>query len=211
MKYQEKIKLAEQIVNLFKEGKDYSFIENWIVKTGLKKYDVDKVMFSAKKMLKTDYLDQILPSLEVNNEEKINQILSKLSPVLIKDIKLEGINELKKRLKAEINNRVKCGDSDENITENLKTWYFTEDDIRDQISFYKKYNEAPKGAEKDKLLLMGVPFLIIGLLMALFVKPSSGRPSSIAFLLILYGGWNIYKAFTPPGVSELSDLNDRFK
>jgi len=196
---------------LFKEGKGKNFIDQWIGEKELKKYDVDKLLFSAKKMLRGEYIEEIIPVLKANNEESVNQILHKLSPDIAEEIRLEGIKTLKANHKNEINKRIKNDESEEDIMDNCEMKYFDRDEIKAHIAFYKKYNEAPKGVEKDKLLLIGVPIVFIGLLILLFVRLPSGRPPSLAFLLVIYGGWNIYKAFTPPGVTELSDLNDKFK
>ena len=211
MKYHEKNILAEQLANEFRQGKDNNSIKRWIEEKQLKKYDIDKVIFSAKKILKSEYIDQIIPALKENQEQTVDHILKNLSPELREEIRNEGIKELKNRVKKEISNRAKNGESDEDIIGSLKIKYFSETEIRERIAFYKKYNEAPKGVERDKYLITGISILFIGLLIFLLVKLQTGRPPSLAFLLIIYGGWNIYKAFTPPGVTELSDLNDKFK
>jgi len=209
MDYKEKIRLAEKAANDLENGKAYETILSELSASGLYKVDVEKVMTSVKNILSDKYLTEVKTKMEqgIAFENIDLPGFDTSAKAILKDKAISkivngGIEKVKKM--------AQDGVDDNQIIQKLENPYFSKGDILKNIKEYKLFNQKPDGKEKFKYLLIGIPSLIVGLILFLLLFTGVFRLRFLAIFLFLYGIWNIYKAFTPKGVAELSDLKERF-
>lgn len=202
MNYKEKVKLAEEAAEELNQGKSIEEIKEMLKGKGLYNQDVDKVLRSAKGLLADQYGARMEEQLLAGTYEENKALFAVLDEETLRDLKERTVRKIKADTKKEIVRLAKEGVADEEIVAQMSSRYFTEAEVLWQIENYRDFNVAPKGGEKARYLLIGIPCLVVGLGFALWAFGTGEGRIRWPIGLALFGGWNIYRAFTPKGIVE---------
>jgi hypothetical protein len=202
MNYKEKVKLAEEAAEELNRGKSIEELKEMLKGKGLYNQDVDKVLRSAKSLLADQYGARMEEHLLAGTYEANQALFAVLDEETLRDLKERTVRKIKADTKKEIVRLAKEGVADEEIVAQMSSRYFTEAEVLRQIENYRDFNVAPKGGEKARYLLIGIPCLVAGLGIVLWAMTSGEVRGRWAGALAIYGGWNIYRAFTPKGIVE---------
>ena len=210
MEYHEKLSYAEESLTRIEQGVSIEKIKNNLSDLGLMQYDIVEVERSINNLLEEKFLPQIKVDLLAGNFEVNESSYSILDKLTVEQLKAKGIQSIIDDSKMQVNKFVREGSQDTEIIDKVQNEFYDKSEIEKQISFYKNYNEAPTGHEKTKYLAIGIPLFLIGVALTIYLFVIGARRPFIGIALAIFGGWYIYKAFTPPGVAEMSPMSDKF-
>lgn len=198
MKYQEKIKFANDIVADMKNGVKMEQLRASLKEKNLFESDIDQVITSAKNIMEDELGEKLITYLKngtlEENKHEFAQVDSEVMDILL--------YRAKNRIKSDVNTEVKKladqGLNDEEIINQLSSDIVTKSEISTMISNFRYYVEKPKGPEKTKYIMIGSGSLILGLIVMIysFMNDGGGR---FGMAIIAFGVYNLFNAFMAKG------------
>lgn len=189
MDYKEKVKYADEVLIKLKGSEPKSEIENYLAGNGLKKYDIDKVIFSAKKALKLEYSSTIKELMVAGTLGDNLDRFDDLSTDLFEEIQYELIDDIVKEAGDTALKRFKQGVEYEEISQSLVNEYFTEDHLEEVITQYEN-----KVGKKKRFKNRGWGAIILGVALTIISKNLMGDSVVLFYGLVIYGIWNLFKS-----------------
>ena len=140
MKYQQKIKLAEEGVVWLSEGKSIEDFQNELLGRNYYQYDIDKVLPSLKKLVSEKYGEAFRTYLLDGTLENRRLEFSNLNDEVFDLIKDYQIKTIKEQSKQEMIKLVKEGVEEEEIIARTANRFFPEIELVKEMEFYTRHN-----------------------------------------------------------------------
>jgi len=161
MDYKTKIKLAEEIAHQLQLQKDTESIKSELLAKGLYKGDIDKIIFSAKKIVGEKYQPKIIEFLlegkQLHGAEEFKLIDKEILESLIsKETKNLGVKE-----KNKITKLIKEGQPAEKVFEQNDTRFFPPEKAAEHIAKLQEVKQQNSGGGRMLNIFGGIGLIIL--------------------------------------------------
>ena len=197
MKYQEKIKLIKESVELLETGKYISDLESYLKEKGYYNRAIEKIVFSTKKEISEKYSAQIIKSLYEDAAGQTKQAFSHLNEEIIDVIQKSGIEEIQAAKKRQARIMVLAGVGDSDILTKITDKYFSRTEAIKQIDFIENSISSELKRQRNQSLFVGLGALLIGggFSVMTYLNPIGNR-SMLFYGLILFGIATTFKGLS---------------
>ncbi len=204
MKYQEKIEMAKNAADKLSNKISNKEVRNELSTKGYYPQQVDEIMRSANNLLSHQYGPKIKEYLIDGSFDEHRLEFDFLEEDVMDAIKNSQTKLIQSECKKKVDELVKLNYEELDIVSQVQNKVFTEFDIYRRIDFYKKHNFKITGEEKRNYLTLGLASIIAGIGLSLFtmIGPASGGKSILFYGLIIFGVYNLIKAYSTRGEIE---------
>ncbi len=188
MKYQEKIRLAEETIEWLSKGRSFEDFRKELIQRKHYQHEIENIFRSAKKLILEDNNKAFGECLLKNDLESARAMYSSLNDEAFDVIKKFKIVELIEDCKRQTDYLAQDEFEEEDIIEQVANHLFPEQDVRDQIYFYKKHNMPLNRQEKQNYRAIGIAIIVTGVALSIasYNFPKAGS-FSIYFGVITLG------------------------
>jgi len=187
MKYQEKIKLSNEGIELLSNGKSIKEFKENLSRKNLHKPEIESVLRSCKSML-TEKFEPIFKPLILNKELDSNSSqFSSLSPDVFQLIKEEVTTKIIEDSKKKVGELIDAGLDADEIIPKVENSVFSEEDIMEYGQKYHSDNVKIGGQEKQNYQVFGILAIVLGIVLSVYSFFNENGGSVLYFGLIIFG------------------------
>lgn len=185
MKYQHKIKQAENVVQLLKKGSSIDQIHQQLDAEGFTSSQIDSILKSTENIIYEEYKNQVcIHLLEDNLEENLDNFELVDSDTFDR-IQYSAVEKINQRTNLEVNKLLRENKSREEIWDKIDNPYYSIQNMDDQIDKYNYFNKPVDGFGKTVRQLIGGSLIIIGIFLSFIL--SAGNKIYVFYGIVIIG------------------------
>lgn len=197
MKYQEKIKYADEVVLALENGSTMDSLRAMLKEKNLYDGEIDQVMTSAKSMMEDEYGDRVLGYLKLGSLEVHKGEFSHLDPEILESLLFRANNKFKALLKTKVKQLMDQGLTYTQIVDQLSSENISLSEINTMYNDYKREDGTIiSKSERNRFKTIGITNVLSGLFLAFF-SISEGGNGILGIITIAGGSYYLIKASTP--------------
>lgn len=188
MKYQDKIKLAEEGLDLLSDGKSINEFKEILFSKKLHKPEIESIWRSCTSMLAEKFEPTFKPLILSKELENKRHQFSSFSPDVFELIKTEVTNKIINDSKKKIGELIDAGLDADEIIPKVESSVFSEEDIMEYGEKYHKDNVKVSGKEKQNYQVFGILAIVLGIVLSVYSFFNDKDGGSILYIgLIIFG------------------------